>query len=241
MHGDWVGYRHIDSAIFYDNEAEVGQAIRESKIDRKDIFVTSKLWSDNHGQKEAVKAVENSLKAMQTSYIDLYLIHSPYGGNLVSTYEALLGMKKAGKIRSVGVSNFGVQHLEGLRKAGLPTPSVNQIELHPWLQQGEIVDYCTAHKITVEAYSPLTKGQWLDDEKLGKIAAKHQRSPAQILIRWSLQKGFVVLPKSTNPKRIAENFKLEDFQLDEEDMKVLKGFDADKHCTWDPTRVPWSG
>lgn len=236
-----AGYRHIDSAIFYENEAEVGSAVRASKLDRKNVFVTSKLWSDAHGARGARGAVEASLREMKFGYIDLYLIHSPHGGKLVETYKELLKLKAEKKIRSVGVSNFGVQHLEGLAKAGLPPPSVNQVELHPWLQQSKIVNYCRKNKIAIEAYSPLSKGRWLRDRNLVAVAKKAGVTPAQALIRWSLQRGFIVLPKSANPGRIRENFGVLSFALDDEAMAALDKMDSDRHCTWDPTTLRFEG
>ncbi|XP_033728635.1 glyoxal reductase-like isoform X2 [Pecten maximus] len=164
------GYKLIDTAEFYGNEADVGRGIRNGGMKREDVFVVTKLWEN--GYNRCKKIFNKSLKMLDIGYVDLYLIHSPSSGKCVETYKAMLELKQEGLVRSVGVSNFGVQHLEGLRKAGLPTPSVNQIELHPWQQKTEIVDYCRKNGITVMGYSPLTKGQKLLDKTLLEIAKR---------------------------------------------------------------------
>jgi len=233
-----LGYYHLDTARFYENENLVGQAIINSKIPREKLYITTKLWQNDHGTKKAEQAVESSLKKLNTKYIDLYLIHSPYGDKNIETYEALIEKQKEGKIKSIGVSNFGIEHLEKLKEAGLPLPVVNQIELHPWLQQKDIVSYCQKNNIVIEAYSPLTKGQQLKnpDESLCAIAEKYKKSIAQILIKWSLQKGYVCLPKSANKNRIQENFEVWDFEINDNDMKIIETLEQDFHCTWDPTK-----
>jgi len=240
-----IGYRHIDTAIFYDNEEAVGKAIKQCKVDREHLFITSKLWSEGHesGKGETLKAVQSSLKKMGTEYIDLYLIHSPHGENNVSTYKELLKCKQKGMIRSVGVSNFGVHHLKALEKAGLPLPAVNQIELHPWLQQKDIVKHCRSKSIHVESYSPLTKGQKLKKKNnaLTKMMAKYGKSLAQILLRWNSQTGHVVIAKSGNKERIAENFDTLNWDISDEDMAVLDAMDCEYHCTWDPTSLDIKG
>eukprot|EP00048_Salpingoeca_helianthica_P018138 m.240934 g.240934 ORF g.240934 m.240934 type:complete len:276 (-) comp23810_c0_seq1:50-877(-) len=236
-----VGYRHIDTAEYYENESEVGEAIRTCGVPREQLFITTKLWLDGHGAAAAAKHFHRSLKNLGLEYVDLYLIHSPGGGRVLETYDALVKLQSEGLIRSIGVSNFGVQHLEGLRAAGKPLPVVNQIELHPFLQQHAIVEYCKKHNIVVQAYSPLTKGQWLKDPRLTAIAAKEGRSVAQVLIKWSLTKGFVCLPKSSNAERIAANWAMWDWNLTAEAQAALDALESDRHCTWDPTREPWTG
>lgn len=235
-----AGYRHIDTAEFYSNEGAVGKAIQKSELKREKLFVTSKVW-DARGEKAVRKILTDTLKEMGISYLDLYLMHSPYYGNLIPTYKAMLKFKNEGLIKAVGVSNFGVQHLQGLANAGLPPPSVNQIELHPFLQQKEIVDYCNKAGIVVEAYSPLSKGHFIDDPIISKIAKTIKKSNAQVMIRWSLQRGFVVLPKSGNLNRIKENFDVFDWTLSDIQMDQLDALEEDKHCTWDPTTEPWEG
>ena len=253
-----IGYRHIDTAIFYDNEKEVGIGIKEgcklAGIQRKDIFLTTKLWSEGHEKtndakkSETVYAVNQSLSKLDCDYIDLYLIHSPYGGYNIKTYNRLLQFKKKGLIKSVGVSNFGIQHLKALEKAGCELPSVNQIELHPWLQQKEIVNYCKSKNILIESYSPLTKAQKLPNEnkkiqqqsKENKILIKmkenyENKSIAQILLRWNVQTGHIVIAKSANKNRIKQNYDTMNWKLTNDDMNTLNEFDCDYHCTWDPT------
>ncbi|VDI25785.1 Hypothetical predicted protein [Mytilus galloprovincialis] len=232
------GYQLIDTAEFYGNEADVGMGIKKSGFDRKDVFVVTKLW--DNGYSRCKKIFNRSLKMLDLQYVDLYLIHSPSSGQVVETYKAMLELKQEGLVRSVGVSNFGVQHLEGLESAGLPTPSVNQIELHPWQQKSEIVKYCREKGITVMGYSPLVKGQRFDDPTLVKIANKYNKSTAQILIRWSIQHGFITIPKSGKPNRIDENMKVFDWSIADDDMAVLNSF-PDKSCTWNPCKMPWTG
>lgn len=233
-----AGYRHIDTAEFYSNHGAVGKAIQKSGLKREELFITSKVW-DARGEKAVRKVLVETLKEMDISYLDLYLIHSPYYGDLIPTYKALLKFQDEGLIKTVGVSNFGVQHLQGLAKAGLPPPAVNQIELHPFLQQKKIVDYCNEKDIIVEAYSPLSKGHFIDDPTITKIAKEVKKSNAQVMIRWSLQRGFVVLPKSGTPNRIEENFDVFDWSLSTTQMNQLDALEEDKHCTWDPTSEPW--
>ncbi|KAI0365663.1 Aldo/keto reductase [Pilatotrama ljubarskyi] len=232
-----AGYRHIDSAQAYRNEAHVGAAFRDSGLRREDVFITTKCISKTHGYDSTLHAVDISLERFEMDYIDLYLIHDPFKGKelRLQTYRALLDSQKARKIRSVGVSNFGVKHLEEIRSANLPMPSVNQIELHPFCQQKPIVTYCREHEIVVQAYSPLIRGQ-MDHPLLTQLATKHGRDTAQVLLRWSLQKGFVPLPKSATSARIHSNTRLYDFELDEGDMSALDALDRGKEgaVTWNP-------
>ncbi|EIW63201.1 Aldo/keto reductase [Trametes versicolor FP-101664 SS1] len=232
-----AGYRHVDSAQAYRNEAHVGSAFRAGGLRREDLFITTKCISKTHGYESTLSAVDISLERFGMDHIDLYLIHDPFKGKelRLQTYRALLEAQKAGKIRTVGVSNFGVKHLEEIRSAGLPMPSVNQIELHPLCQQKPIVTYCREHGIVVQAYSPLIRGQ-MDHPVFTNLAAKHGRDPAQVLLRWSLQNGFVPLPKSATPARIQTNAELYDFALDAEDMALLDGLDRGKEgaVTWNP-------
>jgi diketogulonate reductase-like aldo/keto reductase len=232
-----AGYRHVDSAQAYRNEAHVGEAVRESGLSRGDLFITTKCTSKTHGYDNTVKGVDTSLEKMGFDYIDLFLIHDPLSGKQkrLETYKALLEAKVAGKIRSVGVSNYNVKHLEEIKAAGYETPSVNQVELHPLCQQKSIVKYCKENNIVVQAYSPILRGK-MDDPVIVEIAQRLDRDPAQVLIRWSLQKGFVPLPKSATPSRIRSNTQLYDFELSEEDMTKLDALDKGKEgaVTWNP-------
>ncbi|KAH9999929.1 Aldo/keto reductase [Russula vinacea] len=223
------GYRHIDSARAYRNEAEVGDAVRESGVPREEIFITSKINKTSGGYQSCLDAIDDSLKNFGFDYLDLYLIHSAYGGKAIrlEAWKALLAAKKAGKLRSVGVSNYNVKHLEEITEAGLEMPSVNQVELHPYCQQKSIVEYCRAHGIIVQAYTPLVRGKF-ENPVLQEISKKYSKDPAQILIRWSLQHGFIPLPKSENPDRVRSNIDVFGFEISKEDIDKLDELDRDK-------------
>ncbi|KIK51969.1 hypothetical protein GYMLUDRAFT_78050 [Collybiopsis luxurians FD-317 M1] len=236
-----AGYRHVDSAQMYQNEAAVGQAVRESGIDRSQLFITTKCGSRHHGYESTLKGVDESLAKFQLDYVDLFLIHDPLSGSekRLATYKALLECKAAGKIRTVGVSNYNVHHLEEIKSSGYELPAVNQLEIHPFCQQKPIVDYCVKNSILVQAYCPIVRGK-LDHEVFTSIAAKHKRDPAQILIRWSLQKGYVPLPKSATPSRIHSNAQVFDFELDAEDISRIDGLDQGENgaISWNPVNAP---
>ncbi|KAF8523333.1 NADP-dependent oxidoreductase domain-containing protein [Hysterangium stoloniferum] len=236
-----AGYRHVDTAQAYKSEAHVGDAVHESNLRREDIFVTTKCVSKTHGYESTLKGVDASLERFRFKYIDLWLIHDPFSGKekRLATYRALQEAKQDGKIRNVGVSNYGVHHLEELKAAGYHMPAVNQIELHPFCQQKPIVEYCRSHSIVVQAYSPLRRGK-LDDPTLSKIAERNNRTTAQIMIRWSLQKGFVPLPKSEKTERIFGNTDVFDWSLSKQDMEELDGLDKGKDgaVTWNPVHAP---
>ncbi|KZT59077.1 Aldo/keto reductase [Calocera cornea HHB12733] len=236
-----AGYRHIDSAQIYRNEDQVGEAFRASGLPREEVFITTKVASRNQGHAKALASVDESLKKLGLDYVDLFLIHDPLAGKTkrLETYKALLEKKEAGKIRSVGVSNYGVHHLEEIAAAGLPTPTVNQIELHPWCQQRPIVEYCAKNNIVVEAYTPLTQGVKFNDPTLKEIAKAHGKEPAQVLIRWSLQKGYSPLPKSSTPSRVTSNADVYSFALSDTEMDKLDALDkAEKGAvTWNPVNA----
>ncbi|KAI0053130.1 Aldo/keto reductase [Auriscalpium vulgare] len=236
-----AGYRHVDSAQAYRNESDVGAAIRQSGIPRSEIFVTTKILNPNHGYESTLTGVDTSLAKFGFDYVDLFLIHDPMSGHdrRLATYRALLKARDDGKIRTVGVSNYGVHHLKEIQTAGLELPAVNQIELHPFCQQKEIATWCSEHGIVVQAYCPLVRGA-MSDPAIMRIAAKHARDPGQILIRWSIQRGFVPLPKSVTPARIRSNAKLYDFALDAEDMAQLDALDRGKEgaISWNPVDRP---
>jgi len=239
-----AGYRHVDSAQFYKNEAEVAEAIRASGVPREEVFVTTKCMSRTHGYESTLKGVNESLKKMKFDYIDLFLIHDPLSGTdrRLATYKALLESKAAGKIKSVGVSNYNVHHIEEIKKAGYEMPSVNQIELHPYLQQKEIVKYCNENNIIVQAYCPIqaiVRGK-MDNPTINALVTKYNRDSAQILLRWSLQKGYVPLPKSDTPSRIHSNTKLYDFELTEDDIQKIDALDRGKAgaISWNPVDNP---
>ncbi|TFK79654.1 Aldo/keto reductase [Polyporus arcularius HHB13444] len=230
------GYRHIDSARMYRNEAQVGEALRESGVPRDQVFITSKVDSGEHGFEKTLAAIDSSLKNFGFDYIDLMLLHSPLSGKerRLEAYKALIEARNKGKVRSIGVSNYGVKHLEEIKAAGLETPAVNQVELHPFCQQKDIVDYCAKHGIVIEAYCPLIRGKWNDT--IINVGKKYNKDPAQTLVRWSIQRGFVSLPKSSKPERVASNADIYDFELSAEDVAALDALDRGKEgaISWNP-------
>jgi diketogulonate reductase-like aldo/keto reductase len=229
-----LGYRHIDTARIYGNEKDVGAAVRESGVPRAEIFVTTKLWNDDQGFDSALRAFDASLGRLGLAYVDLYLLHWPVAGKRLDSWRALERIKGDGRARHIGVSNFLVPHLEELLAKASEPPAVDQIEIHPFLQQRETRVFCKQNDIVVEAYSPLTSGQRLDHPVVLGVAKRSGHSPAQVLLRWAVQHGLVVLPKSTHEKRIAENGTLFDFTLDDAAMKELDALEEGLATGWDP-------
>ncbi len=223
------GYRHIDTAAVYKNEEMVGKAIKDSGISREEIFITTKLWNDVRGYEDTKAACLESMRKLGVDYLDLYLIHWPnpvkYRENHlalnVESYRAMEDLVKEGKIRAIGVSNFLIHHLEDLMKNVTIKPQVNQIKLHPGLIQKEVCEFCERNNILLEAYSPLGTGKIFEVQELAKLAEKYGKSIAQICIRYSLQKGFLPLPKSTHKERIIQNSEVFDFELSKEDMDII--------------------
>lgn len=232
-----LGYRHIDTAAFYQNEASVGKAVRESAIPREEIFVTTKLWNSDQGYQRALNAFEDSYQKLGLDYIDLYLVHWPVEGLRMESWRALEEIYATGKVKAIGVSNYLVPHLEELLENAEIKPMVNQIEMHPWVYRSRTptVQLCQREGIALTAYSPLTKGRRLEESFLVKMAARYGKSPAQILIRWNVQKGFSVIPKSSKPHRIQENCDIYDFEINGEDMLRLDDLDEAWASAWDPT------
>jgi len=224
-----IGYRHIDTAEMYGNEREVGEAVRASGLDRGDVFVTSKLNNSYHEPDEARAAFERTLSDLGFDHVDLFLIHWPlptlYDGDFVSTWRTLEAFKADGRARSIGVSNFQVDHLERLAAETDVVPAVNQIELHPYLLNEEVRSYGEEHGIATEAWSPLKQGEVLDDAAIAEIAERVGRTPAQVVLRWHLQRGSIVFPKSTTPERMRENFELFDFELEPGDVERIDDLD----------------
>ena len=231
------GYRHIDTAEMYGNEKDVGSAINDSGIRREEIFVTTKLWDSALGYEHALKSIEVSLKKMNLEYVDLYLIHWPQGDSQLNTWNALERIKNEGLSRSIGVSNFSPKHLQELLKKGNEKPVVNQIELSPFLQQDTISSFCLKENIHLTGYCPLGRGKMFDDPKLSNIATELKKTPAQIMIRWGLQRGHTVIPKSTKPQRIVENSKVFDFKLGKKQMEVLNGLEIGLRFCPDPLKI----
>ena len=233
-----VGYRHIDTARLYGNEEDVGRAVRESGVPRAEVFVTTKLWNDDHGYDPTLRAFDESDRRLGLGYVDLYLIHWPVPGRRNDSWRAMERLLAEGRCRAIGVSNFLPRHLDDLARTSPVTPAVNQIELSPFLGQRETVCACEARGIVVEAYSPLTRGKRLRNPVVADVARLHGKTPAQILIRWSLEHGFVVLPKSAREDRIRQNAEVFDFALSSDDRARLDALDEDLHTDWDPTGVP---
>jgi diketogulonate reductase-like aldo/keto reductase len=233
-----AGYRHIDTARVYQNEADVGAAIRESGIPREQIFVTTKLWNDDHGHDAALRAFDASLARLGLDYIDLYLVHWPVPRLRLDTWRAFEALFAEKRARSIGVSNYLVPHLEELLARAKVVPAVNQIELSPFLQRRETVALCRTKGIVLEAYSPLTRGERLDHPVVVAIASQLARSPAQVLLRWGIQQGFVVLPKSVNADRIVENIGIFDFAISAEQMVRLDALEENLATGWDPADAP---
>jgi 2,5-diketo-D-gluconate reductase A len=231
-----VGYRHLDTAAAYGNEAGVGAAIAASGVAREDVFVTTKLWNSEQGYDSTLRAFEQSLERLGTGHVDLYLIHWPQPGRdlFLDTWRAFERIKEEGGARSIGVSNFRVEDLERLEVEAEQRPTVNQIELHPRLQQTELRAWHADHDIATEAWSPLAQGDLLEDDTIETIAAHHDRTPAQVILRWHLQLGNVVIPKSRTPDRIRQNFELFDFALSEDDMAAIERLDTGERTGPDP-------
>ncbi len=242
-----AGYRLIDTAMIYQNEAGVGRAIRGSGIPREEIFVTTKLWNTDQGYESGLRAIDVSLKKLGLTYVDLYLVHWPTasdvreGGASINkreeTWKAMEEIYRSGKVKAIGVSNYTIRHLEEMKKYATIFPTVNQVEFHPFLYQKDLLDYCNKHNIALEAYCPLMHGEKLDDERITSVANKYGKSNAQVVLRWHLQHGAVPLPKSSHQEHIEENINLFDFELSGEDMKALDGINQNLHLRVDPANL----
>jgi len=228
------GYRHIDTAAIYDNEEGVGIGIKESRVPRRDIFLVSKVWNTDQGYDSTLRAFEASLKRLDTDYLDLYLIHWPKGELSKETWKALERLYKEKRIRAIGVSNFLQHHLEDLLTSAEIVPMVNQMEFHPYLVQQDLVDFCRAKGIQYEAWSPMMQGNIFDLEIMKALASKYNKTVAQIVLRWDLQKGVVTIPKSSKKERIISNAAIFDFELSPEDMQRLDALDRGKRFGPDP-------
>ena len=232
-----VGYRHIDTAAGYQNEAGVGRAFRASGLSRDEVFVTTKLYNDSHGYQETLDAFEASMVEVDVDYLDLYLIHwpRPKADRFVESWHAFEALRAEGRVRSIGVSNFRVQDLEKLAANSATTPVVNQIELHPHFQQEELRGYHLAHNIQTEAWSPIGRGSALDEPLLAEIGLRYGKSPAQVAIRWHLDLGNIVIPKSVHRDRMAENFAVFDFALSRDEIASIRNLETGLRIGFDPS------
>ncbi|MET0975981.1 MAG: aldo/keto reductase [Leifsonia sp.] len=231
-----AGYRHIDTATLYENETGVGLGIDDSGIERDDIFVTTKVWNDDHGFDETLRAFDASMDRLGLDRLDLYLIHwpSPRQDRYVQTWRALIRLNEEGRVSSIGVSNFHIHHLQRLIDETGVLPAVNQVELHPWLQQHDLRAFHARYNILTEAWSPLARGRAVDDRTLALIGERYGASAAQVAIRWHLQIGNVVIPKSTSPERIRANADVFDFELTDADLETIAGLDSGERTGRDP-------
>ncbi len=231
------GYRAIDTAAIYENETETGEAIRASGISRDELFITSKVWNTDQGYDQTLRAFETSLKKLGLEYLDLYLTHWPVSETFVDTYRAIERLYEEKLIRVPGVSNHHIPHLEKLSVTANIAPMVNQVELHPLLTQVPLRDYCSEHEIAVTSWSPLARGQLLDNLVLTEIGNTHQKTAAQVIIRWHLQHDLVVIPKSVTPERILENSQVGDFVLTHEEMKMIDELNRNERTGTDPDTI----
>lgn len=229
-----LGYRLIDTASFYGNENEIGEAVKDTNIPREEIFLTTKVWNSDHGYSNTLNAFEKSLKRLKVEYIDLYLIHWPVSGLRNETWKALEEIYESEKTRAIGVCNFTIRHLKELLETSETIPTINQIEFSPFLFQKELMDYCKSKKIVVEAYTPLSRGRKFDNEVVRALVQKYNKTPAQILIRWGLQHEIIEIPKSGNQQHLRENADIFDFTLNREDISQLDELNENFRLVEDP-------
>ena len=233
-----AGYRHIDTARAYDNESDVGRAVNDAGVSRDDLFITTKLWNKDQGYQTALEACEKSLARLDCDYIDLYLIHWPLKELRNDSWRAFIELQEKGLCKSIGVSNFTIDNLKELEAKYGILPAINQVEFHPYHYQKELLEYCNFKNIIIEAYSPLVHAKRMDESRLVAISEELSKTPAQVLIRWAIQRGMVVLPKSVNEDRIIENFTVFDFEMSDSIMKRLDDLDERFVTCWDPHNPP---
>ncbi|MAZ28807.1 MAG: aldo/keto reductase [Cytophagaceae bacterium] len=232
-----AGYRHIDTAAFYDNEEGVGKAINKSSIPRGEIFVTSKVWNDDQGYEKTIAAFDKTMEKLNLDYLDLYLVHWPIKGKFKETWRALEDLYNQGKIKAIGVSNFLQHHLEDLMQDATIAPMVNQMEFHPWLVQKELQDFCKKNKIQYEAWSPLGQGNVFKNPTLKAIAEKHGKTEGQVTVRWDLQNGVITIPKSVKKEHIISNADVFDFELSQDEMAQIDAMDKHERFGPDPDEM----
>lgn len=233
-----VGYRSIDTAAIYGNEAGVGEGIKQAlatmDLKREDLFITSKVWNAGLSYDETVAAYEESLQKLGLEYLDLYLIHWPGKNKYVESWRALEDLYKAGKIKAIGVCNFNISHLQDLLKTARVTPVINQVEFHPRLQQVELRAFCKEHNIQLEAWAPLMQGGLLEDPTIAEIAKKYGKSISQVILRWDIQNGVVTIPKTVSKERMVQNASIFDFSLTEEELQIINAMNLEKRVGPDP-------
>ena len=222
------GYRHIDTAAIYKNEKGVGNAIKDSKVPREELFITTKVWNDNQRNGTVMEGFEQSLELLQTSYVDLYRIHWPVVGKYKATWKVMEEIYRSGRAKAIGVSNFLQHHLEDLFKIAEIKPMVNQVECHPYLVQQSLIDFCQSHKIVFEAWSPIMRGAVNNIPLMQELSEKYKKTPVQITLRWDLEKGIVTIPKSVHKERIISNADIFDFELSKDDIKRIDALDKDQ-------------
>lgn len=240
-----AGYRLVDTAAIYGNEGGVGKAVVASGLSREEIFVTTKLWNTDQGYESALRAIDVSLQNLNLTYVDLYLVHWPSAeedrfttvNKREETWRAMEHILASGKAKAIGVSNYTIKHLEEMKQYANILPAVNQVEFHPFLHQKELLKYCNANGIVLEAYAPLVKARKMDNDLVTSIAQKYGKTNAQVLIRWSLQKGCIPIPKSVKQERIKENIDVFDFELPAEDMMAIDSLDENVHQSWNPEEI----
>lgn len=231
------GYRKIDTASAYQNEEGVGKAIRKSNVPREEIFITTKVWNTEQGYDNTLMAFENSMNRLQTNYIDMYLIHWPVQKKYKDTYKAMEEIYKSGRVRAIGVCNFSATQLKDLMENTTIKPTLNQVEMHPYLNQGPLLKFCKDQGIQLEAWRPLMMGDVLNVSEITKIADKHKKTEAQITLRWLVQRGVAVIPKSVTPARIRENFEIFDFKLETEEMSKIENLNRNKSLGEDLSHI----
>ncbi|MER2030375.1 MAG: aldo/keto reductase [Solibacillus sp.] len=233
-----TGYRSIDTAAIYGNEAGVGEGIKlalaSTGLNRKDLFITSKVWNAGLNYEETISAYEESLEKLGLDYLDLYLIHWPGKNKFAESWTALENLYLEGKIRAIGVCNFNISHLQDLLKTARVTPVINQVEFHPRLQQQSLRAFCKEHNIQLEAWAPLMQGGLLEDTTIAKIAEKYGKSNSQVILRWDIQNGVITIPKSVRKERMAQNADIFDFRLTDEEMQIINAMNLDKRVGPDP-------
>lgn len=233
-----AGYKLFDTAQIYKNEDLLGKAIKTSKVKRSDLFITTKIAVNNFGYKKTHSSFDTSLKKLQTDYVDLILLHFPISVLRKKSWKALEEIRQSGRAKSIGVSNYTIRHLEEMKKYANQMPVINQVELHVFLQQPKLIEYCQKNNIVVEAYSPLAHSKVMDNEVIASLAEKHSKTYAQIMLRYLIELGTVVIPKSVHPDRIKQNIDVFDFSLDKSDINKLKKLDKNYRTCWNPTSIP---